>query len=551
MGEIITTNMDTSTTNQPDDDPASSTDNQLTNSQKPEEPSRGDMGEGGNYTTQPYVFPRKRRSSFRGRRPGARNNENRIIEETRLTSSYKKFLTIKSTDETVDLRTINTIRAYDELSSCLGGELDLSETRKGTLILQSRSEQTTRKAKNIESLAGVPVTVEENDRLNETRGTIWYANHPNFSDQEILDALKKYGVKDVYRTKQKKNNILIPTSIYILTFNHCNLPTSVLLGWTKCSVRLYVPRPRRCFKCQAFGHGAGSCRQESGRCVNCSREVHELPCERDSKCANCQGDHPASATTCPVYRTEQEILATQAKESISYMEARRRVRSTYVRPQVTFAAAVTSDRATLNVTAPKPKNHERTATDTQLSCGPSTSSQEGTNLEISSGKRDESSHRNRPMETMSVSPPPSDRNPVPSQRTGKSDKAMCKINPGSTIIPIQSRKRPQEQPPSPDPSVRPKIPKKPETSTIENQPSRTGTTSHRSESGERREERGSHAEQLISKKLPSPNKPIPPDVEMRTWDEQRNKNEPRPIPTVINTKSKHQTSPNRKYSNRR
>ena len=551
------TNMDISTPNQPDDDPALSTDNPLTNPKKPEEPCEGDVAGGDNYTLQPYSFPRKRRSSFRGRRPTARNIDNRNIEEIRLTSPYKRFLTIKATDDAVDLRKINTIKAYEELSACLGGSPELSETRKGTLILQSRNEQITRKAKTIESLAGVPVTVEDHDRLNEARGTIWYANHPNFSEEEILNALEKYGVKNVYRTKRKQNNTLIPTSIYILTFNNCNLPTSVLLGWTKCSVRLYIPKPRRCFKCQAFGHGANNCRQEVGRCTNCSLEVHELPCERDPKCCNCQGDHPANSTNCPVYRSEQEVLATQAREGISYMEARKKVRATFVRPQVTFAAAVSGPRESTHAISQKSKSNERPSTSVQPAGDPTGSSQEDAPVtqashEVHLGEKNEPARRNMSKEPRQSNPPLSDRNPVTYQKMGKSDKAVCRINPGSTVVHIPSRKRPQEQPPSPDPSVRPKVPKKPTTTAgpIEDQPSRTTSTSHRSRSGERSEKPRSQVEQPTSKKQPSPNKPVPPDVEMRTWDEQRRQNEPKPIPTVITTQSKHQTSPNRKYSNR-
>lgn len=532
---------------QPDDDLASSTANQPTNSQKPEEP----CGEGGtasdNYTLQPYTFPRKRKSSFRGRRPATRNNDNQTMEEFRLTPPYKKFLTIRATDETIDLRKINTIKAYDELSTCLGESPDLSETRKGTLIFQSKNELTTRKAKNITTLAGIPITVEDHDRLNETRGTIWYANHPNYSEEEILDGLRKYGVKAVYRTKQKQGNSLTPTSIYILTFDHCNLPSSVLLGWTKCSVRLYVPKPRRCFKCQAFGHGANNCRREVGRCVNCSLEVHELPCEREQKCANCQGNHPANSTSCPMYRTEQEVLATQAKENIPYLEARRRVRSTYVRPQVTFATAVTGrngQREPSNTPQQQP-NEERPSTS-----GPTATPQDVTTSSTNKEKHTEetatpasgSQSTTTNTSNKDAHQPHEATKPKPSKHT------TCKILPGSTVVPLQGRKRPQEHTTSPEMSTRPKVPRKPDSeetpSTSQEQRGNhmkkpTETARLRTSSLERlRRPSTQHDNASIRKQQPVSSKAVPPDIQMRTWNESKNNDKGHPIPTVITTQSR-------------
>jgi len=503
--------MEHTPSNQPDDDSAFLTANSQANSHQPVQP-RGDHAEnnGGNYTLQPFVFPRKRRSSFRGRRGGARNSnlrntDNVTPNDIRPSFQYKRFLTIKANDEGTDLRKINTIRAYEELKTSLGEIPEgLSETRKGTIIFESKSERTTNEAKKIKLLAGVPVTIGEHDRLNETRGTIWYANHPNYSEEEILAALQKYGVKSVYRTKQKRDNILVPSSIYILTFNHCNLPESVLLGWTKCSVRLYIPRPRRCYKCQGFGHGANTCRQLAGRCSNCSLEMHELPCTRDAKCANCGGNHPATSTTCPVYCTEQEILATQAKECISYIDAKKKVRNTYVRPQVTFAT-ITATQPTASTAGPKQNN----------------------------GPNDSKKTSSYVCRTASRPTTTDDIEHAATTVLNEDPQPLCVIPPGSTVVPLQSRKRSQEHSVSPVQAVRPKIPRKPsyDTGSAEDQCSTTTTTFRRSRSYERQRNFKIPPETKHKKQIPS--KQIPPNIKLSSWEDQRAHEDVSPIPTVI------------------
>ena len=250
---------------------------------------------------------------------------------------FKKFFLVKATNDG-NLSRIDVIRANRELEERLGGKpAKVTETRTGTLILEVRNELQSRAAPTITSLAGIEVTVVEHERLNESKGTIWYANHYDYNDEQLLDELKQFGVKAIYRTRKRQNNVLVPTSIYILTFDTCILPEKISIGWTHCTVRTYVPRPRRCFKCQGFGHGAGSCRRETGLCVNCSEDVHELPCTRPPKCSNCHDSHPASSMNCSVYKMEEEILATQTRDRITYGEARRQVRGRFVRPRTTYA----------------------------------------------------------------------------------------------------------------------------------------------------------------------------------------------------------------------
>ena len=52
----------------------------------------------------------------------------------------------------------------------------------------------------------------------------------------------------------------------------------------------------------------------------------EEDCLKETRCANCQLDHPAYARTCIVYQKEKEI-EVKHKRNVSFLEARKIVGS--------------------------------------------------------------------------------------------------------------------------------------------------------------------------------------------------------------------------------
>ena len=109
----------------------------------------------------------------------------------------------------------------------------------------------------------------------------------------------------------------------------------------------FIPRPRRCFYCQEFGHVVTSCRlKDQGKpsiCKNCGEEEHGI-CTRISKCIHCGSNHPASSFECDVYLFEKEVQATRTKERISFAEAKEKVLTKFIRPGISFARVATDRR---------------------------------------------------------------------------------------------------------------------------------------------------------------------------------------------------------------
>ncbi len=91
-------------------------------------------------------------------------------------------------------------------------------------------------------------------------------------------------------------------------------------------VRLYVPPPLRCYKCQKFGHVAAVCRGKQ-RCTRCGGKHEYGKCgqEVDPKCCNCGGDHSAGYGGCKVRKHAAQVQNVRIQEGLTYSEALKKV----------------------------------------------------------------------------------------------------------------------------------------------------------------------------------------------------------------------------------
>ena len=110
--------------------------------------------------------------------------------------------------------------------------------------------------------------------------------------------------------------------------NKPSIPKEIRIGYTIERVEQYIQAPRRCFKCQKFGHYKEICR---GRqiCDKCSEhDPDHMENERKNiKCANCHEEYPAFSRSCAIYKREKEIMFIKQTKNIPFPEARKIVES--------------------------------------------------------------------------------------------------------------------------------------------------------------------------------------------------------------------------------
>ena len=139
-----------------------------------------------------------------------------------------------------------------------------------------------------------------------------------------MEELKDQGVNNIKRISSKRNEDIIQTNTYILTFERQEFPRIIKLSqWHSELVEDYKERPQHCYKCQRFSHIAKYCRDTTYSCGTCGTEGHQRNVSPNAaKCFHCNRPHYANDRSCPKHLIETEILAAQIKEKTSRIEAR-------------------------------------------------------------------------------------------------------------------------------------------------------------------------------------------------------------------------------------
>ena len=140
------------------------------------------------------------------------------------------------------------------------------------------------------------------------------------SDGELKAALGSKGVLKIRRFNKNQ----IPTTTVLLTFDakvDVEEGEHLFLGFSRFTLNAYI-NPLRCFKCNRFGHGAGTCRGEE-TCVRCAGNHNDKTCSESVKCVNCEGNHFASSKVCPVFIENYNIKKFSLEQKISFLEAKK------------------------------------------------------------------------------------------------------------------------------------------------------------------------------------------------------------------------------------
>ena len=254
------------------------------------------------------------------------------------TNTFPRFLVARCTEPNAHLSEKNPIRVEKAFVGILGQDHGCTikpQRRSGVLFIEVHQKQKADQLLAITELclgtpdtdAPVGVSIEPHRFLNTSKGVVYCDNLNGYTeDKDILADLQEQipNLVEVYRPKSRRTGVEVPSNTLIMTFGTPQLPTEVKIGYMKERVKLYIPSPRICFKCQDYGHTKNTC-THSQKCARCGKVGHEYKdCqEPEPKCLHCQQAHASSDRTCPKWILEKKVMEVKLKNNMTFMKQRR------------------------------------------------------------------------------------------------------------------------------------------------------------------------------------------------------------------------------------
>lgn len=187
-------------------------------------------------------------------------------------------------------------------------------TTKG-FLLKLCPDQDPARLLDIQHFNDIFVTVSMPDHLNLIKGIIHHPELAFMLEDEVLEMTKSFGVIKVSKPQE--------ASYAILAWKRTTsaaLPETVLVAWDRVRVKPCLPRPRRCYCCQNYGHTAADC-TSTPVCSRCGQEHEAENCSNNPKCAACGGQHTVNDPNCPKWIEEKAVMKIRHEKKLSYSQA--------------------------------------------------------------------------------------------------------------------------------------------------------------------------------------------------------------------------------------
>ena len=239
---------------------------------------------------------------------------------------FPRFLVIKHRNSSVNITKLNTFHIDDGLREVLSERQYEAMTMKyqfhsQLILLDVDGRSAAKKLLATKELKNIPIKVEVHKTKNTVKGTIFTSNYHDMSDAELQGRLAGQGVVEVFNVPKRDKSGKSPR--YFLTFTGQTLPDRILAGGLSIKVEAVKNTPRRCPRCQQFGHGERACNNNRVccRCGQASEHTYR-ECPNEESCFNCGQKHAASSTQCPVFQFEEAVIREKTGTNISDTAAR-------------------------------------------------------------------------------------------------------------------------------------------------------------------------------------------------------------------------------------
>ncbi|KAF0296155.1 hypothetical protein FJT64_006307 [Amphibalanus amphitrite] len=212
-----------------------------------------------------------------------------------------------------NFRHTNPFSLRRSIDSYIGPVNSLKALRSGALLIETKTETQTIQMMRTASFRGTPVTISLATRLNSVEGSVRSDALTEITNMELLQELQTQGVVRVQRLRSRDLQNLGPNPTVRLTFSGRILPQAIRCGYLAVPVDPWVPAPRPCTKCWAYGHSKRACRRRQPMCGRCGGPHDAEKCDGPEQCPGCGGPHPAWDRRCPIAEDARQWHRAEVK----------------------------------------------------------------------------------------------------------------------------------------------------------------------------------------------------------------------------------------------
>ena len=202
--------------------------------------------------------------------------------------------------------------------------------------------------------------------------------HPSTDLEDLKAAIEEYEHKVIRitnireRTTQKSLPLFIieiePKDNNKSIFNIDKL-LNIIVSFEPLRKKREIPQRQ---KCQGYGHTKNYC-FKSPVCVKCAMNHLTPDCPtkgkiKEVKCANCDGNHPASYKGCLVRKQLQQKLYPTLRKKSANQQTQNHLQNLhrFVKPNITYAHTVRSDHKQYTTNTTQPQIETQTTTNTSV-----------------------------------------------------------------------------------------------------------------------------------------------------------------------------------------
>lgn len=289
------------------------------------------------------VMKQKRKQSSDDDLVSQRQSKNQKLNENYTSNTHTHFgeqikenlsnaiiLQIKSTDSGQNIANRNILHIWRDLLT-LDHNLSSKRIKSFKDAIQIRCDNLMQAdlLRKVDMLDGLPVTCSEVVKKTVFRYVIHDVPEYITSD----DIIAETGAQNATRLLKRVSDKLLPTNSFIVSFNEVH-PHDIYIGFKRFKCRIFYDAPRRCQKCQRFGHKSDTCRRKL-TCPRCANSHHFSECpiktlqdgtigDADKlRCINCNGNHGAAFKGCPIYRKFLEEMRINTKRKTGLISSPR------------------------------------------------------------------------------------------------------------------------------------------------------------------------------------------------------------------------------------